>query len=416
MKKTYLASFKRNGIDCILFLLMPIIIMAVALVVGSTEYYINSSTMWITTGICFEILYSIFLVTWFTQKEKTEEPEISLEIAITIITMPISILTIIEFFIQFSEISTGRYHLYCFSAIALACFVIGLIFIFTKISAKAFIVMSISIVLSVFFFCLTMTSGWVNENYYRNKIYDDTQQIDDLLNDDYFRENYKDTLYEEALAEKRNIFETDIIEKINLLRRVSDDQKSILIDEFIKELSKYGLEHENWIQRLEKISNVEGDNSSPVTGIISPKKEEGDLKSVLKYNSGSTVTYKVVFMDENAVTSISLDKDMIVTVGFDADVEVVELSKNESYEIVLKNIKGTSGKKWITIKEGAAADESGNKTLRLPSGRFYLQYGREYKVYISIAASFLLVHLALFVLVLIKNKKAKKRESENTSA
>ena len=80
------------------------------------------------------------------------------------------------------------------------------------------------------------------------------------------------------------------------------------------------------------------------------------------YNGG-TVVYTVTFSDNKDIAKINLSSSYVTLNGFSANVSVSGSGKTRM--ITLSNIKGTAGKKSISIKAGAAKDASGNSTYAI---------------------------------------------------
>ncbi|MDD2627627.1 MAG: S-layer homology domain-containing protein [Clostridia bacterium] len=106
-------------------------------------------------------------------------------------------------------------------------------------------------------------------------------------------------------------------------------------------------------------SAVQPDTTRPSVSIVGP--------SATSVNAGGTITYKVNFYDNKAVTSVNLSSSHVRLNGFTANVSVSG-SGITSRTITLSNIQGAAGAgKSITILAGAAQDATGNSTVQTPS-------------------------------------------------
>lgn len=109
------------------------------------------------------------------------------------------------------------------------------------------------------------------------------------------------------------------------------------------------------------------DNVAPSISIIGP-----NISSV---NNGGTVTYIVRYTDASGVTNVNLYKNSIKLNGFTANVSISgsgENSKVVERKIILSNIQGTNGSKYISIVAATASDYNGNRTNGVNSSPFTL--------------------------------------------
>jgi len=97
------------------------------------------------------------------------------------------------------------------------------------------------------------------------------------------------------------------------------------------------------------------------------------IKSGLTVDKGDTLTIKVYFDDETALSSIYLPAKNVITNGFDANVSVS--GTGSSRTVTLSNIQGSGSGKSITIAAGSATDEAGNKSKSVTTGTFTIDPG-----------------------------------------
>lgn len=97
------------------------------------------------------------------------------------------------------------------------------------------------------------------------------------------------------------------------------------------------------------------------------------VKSGMTVDKGATLTLKVYFDDETALSSIYLPAKNVVTNGFDANVSVS--GTGSSRTVTLTNIQGSGSGKSITIAAGSATDESGNKSKAVTTRTFTIDAG-----------------------------------------
>ncbi len=87
---------------------------------------------------------------------------------------------------------------------------------------------------------------------------------------------------------------------------------------------------------------------------------------------GSSITFKVYFDDETALSSIRLTNDMIITNGFTAT-KSISVTSSDVRTVTLSNIQGSGSGKSVTIAAGAAKDEAGNKSKAVTSRSFSIK-------------------------------------------
>ncbi len=97
------------------------------------------------------------------------------------------------------------------------------------------------------------------------------------------------------------------------------------------------------------------------------------IKSGLTVDKGDTLTIKVYFDDETALSSIYLPAKNVITNGFDANVSVS--GTGSSRTVTLSNIQGSGSGKSITIAAGSATDEAGNKSKAVTTRTFTIDPG-----------------------------------------
>ena len=89
--------------------------------------------------------------------------------------------------------------------------------------------------------------------------------------------------------------------------------------------------------------------------------------------NGGTLTFKVYFDDETALSSAYLTSKHIYTNGFDAKVSVSGTGSVRT--VTLNNIQGSGNGKTVTIAAGVAIDEAGNKSKEVTSRKFSIDAG-----------------------------------------
>lgn len=76
---------------------------------------------------------------------------------------------------------------------------------------------------------------------------------------------------------------------------------------------------------------------------------------------GGSIEYTFKYFDNRAVTSITLSPSDIILNGFTANISIKANGTDRT--VVLSNIHGTAGNKYISLKAGTASDLAGNKAL-----------------------------------------------------
>ena len=109
------------------------------------------------------------------------------------------------------------------------------------------------------------------------------------------------------------------------------------------------------------------DTKAPTISIIGP--------NVSSINDGGTVTYIVRYADESGVTNVNLNSSSIALSGFTANITVSgsgENSKVVERKVILSNVQGSNGNKYISVHGGTASDYSLNRVGGANSSMFEL--------------------------------------------
>ncbi|MBQ7088021.1 MAG: TIR domain-containing protein [Clostridia bacterium] len=110
------------------------------------------------------------------------------------------------------------------------------------------------------------------------------------------------------------------------------------------------------------------DNTAPTVSITTPLTAEGSSY----VSNGETILFSVHVSDNRALSQYNLFPSMIeLDDGLSADITVTGTGNTRT--VTLSNISGTPGKHKVTILEGCAVDDAGNRSFELTSDYFYIK-------------------------------------------